>query len=137
MATNTVGTNAREYPQQMVHYLRKSVAFDTNGIATGVKMGTIPVGAQILNLTANVSTGFNSAGTNRLVVGTNSTSFNNIATSTTLAASTAGAKVSTIGGALSFTQDTDVYVKYTAATGTAADAGAATLVLSYVPDNDG
>jgi hypothetical protein len=58
-------------------------------------------------------------------------------TSTVAAASTTGGKQSVIGGALSFTVDTDLYVKYSAATGTAATAGVATVTVAYVPNNDG
>jgi len=136
MATNTVGTNAREYPFGLVHYRKITVSYDTAGIGTGVSMGKIPAGSHILSANARISTGFNSAGTNRLVVGTNSSSYNNIMTSTTAAASTTGAKQSLIGGALSFTQDVDIFVKYSAATGTAASAGKATVTVAYVPSAD-
>ena len=137
MATGVAGHQARDLVTQQVHYLRKTVAYNTDGIGTGVKMShPVPAGAHILAAYARISTGFNSAGTNRLVVGTNSTSFNNIMTSTTAAASTTGGKQSVIGGALSFTQATDVFIKYTAATGTAATAGVATITVAYVPNND-
>jgi hypothetical protein len=132
------GNSARVLSTQQVHYLRKTVAFNTSGIATGVKMpAQLPVGAMIISTTARIKTGFNSAGTNRLVVGTNSSSFNNMMTSTVAAASTTGGKQSVVGAALSFTQPTDVYVKYTAATGTAATAGEATIVVAYTVDNYG
>lgn len=136
MPTNTAGTNAREYATQQVHYFRKTVNYNDTGISTGVKMGKLPLGAHILHCNVRISTGFNSAGTNRLVVGTNSSTFNNVCTSTTAAASTTGGKQSVIGGALSFTVDTDLYVKYSAATGTAATAGVATVTVAYVPNND-
>ncbi len=138
MATGTAGTTARQLSTQQVHYLRKTVNYNDTGIGTGVKMpNPVPAGAHILHANVRISTGFNSAGTNRLVVGTNSSTYNNIMTSTVAAASTTGGKQSVIGGALSFTQDTDIYIKYTAATGTAATAGVATVTVAYVPDNDG
>lgn len=133
MATGTAGTDARQYAKALVHYRSKTVNYNDTDIATGVSMGKIPTGSHILHCNVRVSTGFNSAGTNRLVVGTNSSSYNNICTSTTAAASTTGGKQSVIGGALSFTQDTDIYVKYSAATGTAATAGVATVTVAYIP----
>jgi hypothetical protein len=133
MGTGTLQTDAQKYETNQVHYLRKRVTYNETGIATGVSMGKVPAGSMILDAGARIETGFNSAGTNRLVIGTNSSSYNNIMTSTVAAASTTGGKKSTIGAALSFTQDTEVFAKYTAATGTAASAGVATLVVAYVP----
>ena len=135
MPTGVVGTQARQYQTQQLHYFRKTVNYDDADVGTGVEVGMIPAGAHIVSAWARISTGFNSAGTNRLVVGTN-TNRNNVMTSTVAAASTTGAKVSTIGGALSFTKDTPLYVKYTAATGTAASAGVATITVAFAPDND-
>ena len=137
MPTGVAGTQARQYHSQQLHYFRKTVNYNDAGIGSGVQFGVFPKGAKIRDAMASVETGFNSAGTNRLVIGTNSTSFNNIMTSTVAAASTTGNKQSLVGGALAaFTQDTPVYVKYTAATGTAATAGKAVISVSYMPDND-
>ena len=133
MASGTAGTNAREYPHCLVHYRSKTVNFNDTGIGTGLSMGKIPAGSHVLHANARISTAFNSAGTNRLVVGTNASSYNNIMTSTVAAASTTGGKQSVIGGALSFTQDTDIFVKYSAATGTAATTGVATVTVAYIP----
>jgi hypothetical protein len=38
------------------------------------------------------------------------------------------------GAALTFANDTDIYVRYTQ-TGTAATAGAASIVITYIPPN--
>lgn len=131
------GSTARRPTGQQIAYRRKNVNFNTTGIATGVSMGKIPRGAKIHSCVGIIETAFNSAGTNRLVVGTNSTSYNNIATSTVMAAGTAGGKQSLDGGLLDFTQDTEVFIKYTAATGTAATTGNATIILAYCCDNEG
>jgi hypothetical protein len=136
MATGTAGTNARQYPQQLVHYFRKTVNYNDTGIGSGLFMGKLPAGAHILHCNVRIKTAFNSAGTNRLVVGTNSSSYNNVCTSTTAAASTTGGKQSVIGGALDFTSDTDLFVKYSAATGTAATTGVATVTVAFAVDND-
>lgn len=138
MATNTEASTppARVLPWHAVHYLSKTINYNDAGIGSGVAFkNKIPAGAHILHCNVRISTGFNAAGADRLVVGTNSSSFNNICTSTTAAASTTGGKQSVIGGSLSFTQDTNVYVKYSAATGTAATEGVATVTIAYVPSS--
>ncbi len=45
MATNTAGTTARQYPQQMVHYLRKTI---TVSDTTATLVGTIPAGSVVI-----------------------------------------------------------------------------------------
>ena len=135
-----LGSTARRPVGQQLAYLRKQIAFNTTGIGTGVSIGKIPAGAKIHSAVAGIEEGFNSAGTNRLVLGTNSTSFNNIANSTAWASASITnvlGKVSYQGAALEFTQDTEVFVKYTAATGTAATSGQATIILAYTVDNEG
>lgn len=134
------GSTARRPVGQQLAYLRKAVAFNTTGIATGVSMGKIPAGTKIHSCVAGVTEGFNSAGTNRLVVGTNSTSYNNIANTTDFVAASITnvvAKVAYRGATLAFTQDTEVFIKYTEATGTAATSGQATIILAYTVDNQG
>ncbi len=127
-------TTPRVYHTQQVHYLRKTVNYNDAGIAGGVIIGTLPAGAQIVDIAVNVKTAFNAATTNNLLLGT-SAAGNQIATTTDTAAGTAGFKRVTTGGALTLAADTDVYVAYTQ-TGTAASAGVATIVIAYAPDND-
>lgn len=138
MPTGVAGGQSRNLVTQQLHYFRKEVNFDDPGIGSGVQFGTFPRGAKVTFATVGVETAFNSAGTNRLVIGTNSTAFNNIMTSTAAAAGAAGGKISADGaGVAAFTQLTDVFVKYTAATGTAATAGKAIITVAFTPDNDG
>ncbi len=127
-------TTPRVYHTQQIHYLRKTVNYNDAGIAGGVIIGTLPAGAQIVDIAVNVKTAFNAATTNNLLLGT-SAAGNQIATTTDTAAGTAGFKRVTTGGALTLAADTDVYVAYTQ-TGTAASAGVATIVIAYAPDND-
>ncbi len=127
-------TTPRVYHTQQIHYLRKTVNYNDAGIAGGVIMGTLPAGAQIVDIVVNVKTAFNAATTNNLLLGT-SAAGNQIATTTDTAAGTAGFKRATTGGALTLAADTDVFVAYTQ-TGTAASAGVATIVIAYAPDND-
>lgn len=134
MVTNTAGTTARELAFQAVHYLRRTVTFaNADG---NYSLGTIPSGAQLLaNLTA-IKTAFNGSGV-ALSIGTNATDYNNLDAFTTGAsASTTVANVVATAAMLSFTQDTEVFIKIAAGATTAPTAGSATVVLTYVPDND-
>lgn len=135
MATNTAGSTAREYPQQMVHYMRRTVNHDTPSIRTAgaVKLGTLPAGAQILQCLRISKVAFDGTGPT-LSVGTNASSYNNIDNGGTEA--TTAAVISTVAAFLSFTQDTDVYILLDESTTTPSTAGQAVIVLSYVPDND-
>lgn len=138
MATGTAGSTARQFHTQQVHYLRKTVAYNTTNIANGIKMGTLPAGAKVIDAVVHVTTAFNAASTNVLTAGTNSTSYDNIVGSGDVTEGTpAGYRASvTTAAAQTLSADTDVYVKYTQ-TGTAASTGAATVIITYVPDNDG
>ena len=135
MTTNTAGSEARELSFQAVHYFRRTIAYNTTDIATGVSLGVLPAGAQILQNLAIVKTAFN--GTDpALTVGTNSSAYNNIKTDG--GETTTAAAIATAAAFLTFTQDTEVFIKFENAstTATAASAGSATVVLSYVPNND-
>jgi hypothetical protein len=124
---------ARDIAYDVVQYLKTDVAYNTSGIGSSdtVKLGVIPAGAQIINCAVAVKTAFNAATTNVLTVGTSSGSNADVVgASDVTEGSIGGANVAT-GQTLSFTSDTTIYVKYTQS-GTAATAGAATIVLSYV-----
>ena len=60
----------RQFHTQQVHYLRKTVNWNDANIATGVLMGTLPNGAQIVDIAVNVVTAFNAGTTNNLLLGT-------------------------------------------------------------------
>lgn len=138
MATGTAGSAARTFHTQQVHYLRKAVAYNTAGIGTSVKIGTLPSGAKVVNAVVHVSTVFNAATTNVLTAGTNSTAFDNIVGAGDVTEGTLGGYSAAIltAGALTLTSDTDVYARYTQS-GTAATTGAATICIMFVVDNDG
>lgn len=139
MATNVppVQPPAREYREQEVHYLRKTVRFDDVGIAAGVAFGaSLPAGALITSTLVLIETAFNAGTTNVLVVGTTAGG-NDLVANADAAAGVAGAKrpdTATVKGRLA--ADTPVFVSYTS-TGTAPSAGVATIVFAYVPNNDG
>lgn len=138
MPTGTAGTSARQFHQQMVHYLRFDVNYNDTNVATGVGKQSLPAGAIILGTTVLVTTAFNAATTNVLTVGTNSSSYDNIATSAQTVSGTTGLKqnLAPTGTALGkLSAAAQVFVKYTQ-TGTAASAGAATVMIAYTVAND-
>lgn len=134
MPTGTPGTSARRYQTSQEHYITAQVAYNTNGITTGVVIGTLPQNAIITRWVVHVTTAFNAATTNVLEVGMNASSYNDIAATASTVAGTAGAKsgdvaASTARGRLA--ADTPVRAIYTQ-TGTAATTGAAEIVVFYV-----
>lgn len=134
-----MGTNAvapRKPITQQVPYFRASVSFDTVNIGTAgkVPLGTLPAGAIVTDLLIRVSEAFNAATTNVLTIGTaadddsllGATDLDELEVDTTEAFVAKGYKV---------TVDTPLFIKY-AQTGTAASAGAADIILTFIPDND-
>lgn len=125
---------ARNLGIQAVHYFRKTVNFDDIDIGTGVKLGTIPANARIIDCMLVVETVFNAGTTNVLTVGTSGGSNADVAGSSDVTEGTVGAYRSTAGSKLTFSADTDINVMYTQ-TGTAATTGKATVMVAYCPDN--
>lgn len=137
MATGTVGTVARQFHTQQTHYLRKAVAHNTTGIASGISMGWLPAGAQILRTGVHVTQVFNAATTNVLTVGTAADSgLDNIVAAGDINEAAVAFTSVTTGATVVLAADTEIKVSYTQ-TGTAATTGAAIIVLEYVPSNDG
>ena len=133
MATNTQGTVARNFNKQMVHYLRKGVTFADNG--TAVTVGVLPAGAAIVPAISGalVTAAFNAGTTNTIDVG--SSADPNLY-GTALAAGTAG--LVPLDEAVSYVVAADTTITATVGlTGTAATAGAAEIIIAFVPDNDG
>lgn len=129
---------ARQSHLQVVHYLRKRVNYNDAGISAGIVMGTLPAGAQVIDLTVRVLTLFNAGSTNVLTVGTNSTDFNNLSGSGSSDITEGTAEMYRVAPAnfdVTFSADTDVYVKYTQS-GTAAGTGQADVIITYVPNAD-
>jgi hypothetical protein len=114
-----------------------SFAYNTSGIASGVSTGVIiPKGATITYAAVIVDTVFNGGTTNVVTVGYGA-NLNEIFDASTSGSSvtegTAGAYTSAAALALKFTADREIKVKYTQS-GTAADTGAARLVIVYVEE---
>jgi hypothetical protein len=140
MATNTQGRTARQLAEQEVHYMRLSFAWNTPNIATGIPFPAyLPAGALVLRTNVIVTTAFNAGTTNTVSIGDNASSFNDMMSGQTVAAT--GKFESTIGctsTGLTNTQAGDVrpFLVY-AQTGGAATAGAGIAVIEYIPNNDG
>lgn len=136
MASNVQATSARKRPEQLTHYLRKTVNFSDTNIATGISFANdLPAGAQVLRTTLTVLTAFNAVTTNVLTVGQNSTSYNDFVNGGDVDETAVGTTVIGRGADVVISADTAVFVKYTQ-TGTAATTGQARIVIEFVPDND-
>ena len=137
MATNSAGSIARQLPIQAVHYLRKSVTFADNG--TEVTVGWLPAGALIIQPMSGVriTTAFNAGSTNVIDVGANTGNDDPDEFATDLALGTvAFVPLDEATGVYTMTADTQITATV-ALSGTAATAGAAEVVICYIPDNDG
>lgn len=127
---------ARQYHTQQVHFFRKRVNWNDAGIAAGVNIGTLPAGAVLVGAAVRVNTAFNAATTNVLTCGTTATGGEVLASAVALAGAT-GFKAATSGTAFAatFAADQDLFVSFTQS-GTAATAGQADIIVSYIPNTD-
>lgn len=127
---------ARSYNTQQVPFLRRTVNYNTAGIdTTGVVwLGTLPANSIVNGCWVKVLTAFNAVTTNVLTVGDGTTPDSVFAAGdvneTVVATTVVGAAIGYRGSA---TLDTPLYVKYTQ-TGTAATAGSAIVMLTFIPD---
>lgn len=133
MTTGTAGTTARQYSQQMVHYLRKGITYADDG--TTVDVGTIPAGSLILKPLSGVyvNTAFNGATTNTLDIGPSTDSGTNL-WGTLLALGSIAMVPLDEAVAMSVSVDTLVQAAVVSTTG--ASAGEAEIVIAFIPDND-
>lgn len=110
-------------------------------IATGILIGTIPIGAWIVKVQVAILTVFNAGTTNVLTVGTVAANtayaslpgtLNNLVKSGDVNAGATGTTDVTtgIGPIIAQTADQDVYVQYTQ-TGTAATTGIASILIEF------
>jgi len=132
----------RQYHHNLVHFMRKSISY-ADGTASESTVGVIPAGSVIMKAISGVyvTTAFNSGGANTLDIGTNGgdTGADDDADAfgTALALGTANfVPLDVTTGEYLVNFDTNITCTLTM-TGTAATAGAAEVVVAYVPDNDG
>lgn len=123
----------RKIHQQVKHYLRTDIAFDTANVANGVSMGWLPEGAVITAVEALVTEAFNAGTSNVVKVGTSADDDAYLAAADLDETSTGLTRYT--GKAAKMAASTQVFVKY-AQTGGAATAGAATVIVEFVPAND-
>jgi hypothetical protein len=126
---------ARQNATQQVHYIRYNFAFNTVG-ATAIQqsMGAaVPAGAQIVGVTIAIPTAFNAGTTNTLDVGTAAAPTALISAAALGSAAISLSQPATLQGQLSASADTELFVRYNF-TGTTPTAGAATVVVAYVPN---
>ena len=136
MATNTTATTARQFPAQMVHYLRRRIAYNTTFISTDdyTLVGTLPAGSIILQSVVKVEIAFDAGTTNYINVGIVGDD-DGIVDQDDIDLTAAEWQSSMRGCDLTFASDTNVYVTYDQS-GTAAQAGVAVVIVAYIPDND-
>ena len=136
MATNTAATSARQYHQQMVHFLRKRITFADAG--TTVTVGTIPAGASVIGGGVHIVTAFNGGGTDLLDVGFvgGTTDADGYATLLELAA-VGYIVLDELAATTNIQQsvDTTVTCLYTDSSSNST-AGAADVIVMFVPDID-
>lgn len=126
------GSTARRPVGNQIAYLGpKTVAYNTAG-GPNFSMGKIPRGSRIFSLVHN-NTAFSAAGTRVITVGTNGTAYNNVAS--TITEETASQVQHLLGVPLTFTQDTEVFVRLVS-TGTAATTGRVTAILAFIPPEE-
>lgn len=133
MTTGTAATTARQYSQQMIHYLRKGITYADNGLT--VDVGTIPAGALVLKPLSGVyvNTAFNGGTTNTLDVGPSTDSGTNLWG--TLLALGSIAMVP-LDEAVAMTVSVDTLVQAKVVSTASASAGEAEIVIAFIPDND-
>jgi hypothetical protein len=130
-------TNPRQFHLQAVHFFRKTVNYNDTGVSTGIFMGTLPSGALIVDVVADVRTAFNAGSGNSLSVGVTSTAYTDImATADVTLATTGGYRGAILAAADRMATDTDLYVRYTQ-TGSTASAGVVDVAVMFLPNNDG
>lgn len=129
-------STARKNALQLVHYLRFKVNFNDAASGVATLKQWLPKGAIVIGTDVMVSQGFNAATTNVLSVGTVGDSATTIVNALSVTAAGLTQNAAPSGAALQpLAADKQVQVTYSQ-TGAAASAGAAYVVVKYIPDND-
>ena len=132
-----MSTPARLLQTQQVHYLRKRITYADYG--TTVNVGVIPAGASVIGGGVHIVTAFNSSGTDLLNVGFvgGTTDADGYATLLTLAA-VGYIELDELGATTNIQQSVDTTVTCAPAQSVAdATAGAADVIVLFIPNNDG
>lgn len=131
MATGTAATTARQYSQQMVHYLRKGFTYADNG--STLTVGILPAGAQVIKPMSGVAVNvaFNGDTTNTLDIGPSS---DTDLWATDLALGTIA--FAALDEAVSMTVASDTTVQAVVTASASASAGQGEIIICYAVDND-
>lgn len=134
MATGATATSARQYHQQMIHYLRKGITYLDDGLT--VTVGTIPAGSLVVKPISGVAVTqvFNAGTTNVLDIGPSADAGTDL-WATDLSLSSPG--FVPLDEAVTNLVVSDTIVQAAVdLIGTAATTGTAEIVIAYIPDND-
>ena len=132
MTTGVAGSSARQYDTQQVHYLRRSITFADAGLT--LTIGTIPAGAIVLKALSgvHVTTAFNAAGADTLDIGPSTDSGTDLwATALDMSAT----NFIPMDESVSLLVSVDTIVQCDV-TSSGSSAGAAEVIICYIPDND-
>jgi hypothetical protein len=134
MATGTAGSAARDLNLQMVHYLRKSIAYTDNG--STVTVGTIPAGSLLIKSISGVSVNvaFDGNSSNVLDIGPSTDSGTNLWMTQ---GSLATIALVPLDEAVTMLVASDTIVQALVTSTASASAGTAEIIICYIPDNDG
>lgn len=139
-----MGSKARQNDIQCLHFVRSTVLFNTAGIATGVIVGHLPLGAIISGIDVSIDVAQNAGTTNTISVGTITEPGGVLSAALSAVTNLVNAAAA---GTLAYTKNTPAtpnqnacatsdcaVVVSLAQTGTAATAGQATVIVTYVPN---
>ena len=126
---------ARNDGSQKLHFIRRRLQFSDAGATGGLKIGRIPARSYIHSVSWYKTTAFNSGTSDNATIGSTAGG-NDILASTAISGTGYVNHTAAAGLGMAVTSETDVFVKWVAV-GTAATTGDTTVILAFVPDNDG
>ena len=129
---------SRNSGEQQLHFFRYRLQFASlSALTAGVKIGRLPARAFIHGVSIHTVTSFNAGTTATIALGSTSGGADILAATDIKAAGASSVAVPFAGSGLAVTGsgEVDLWAKF-AQTGGAATTGDATLVLTYIPDND-
>ncbi|WP_298967748.1 hypothetical protein [uncultured Methylobacterium sp.] len=136
MATNVAPAQppAREYREQEIHYVRKTVTFSDAGLAAGVRFpASLPDGALITRTLVLIQTAFTGGTSPALTVGTAAGGSDLVAAADSVAGTVGTKRPDTATAKGPLVGDTTPFVQVSGGP----TAGVAVIVFEYAPNNDG
>ena len=126
---------ARNDGSQKLHFIRRRVQFSDTVFQAGAKIGRIPARSFIHTVAWYKPTAFNSGTSDTASIGSTAGG-TDILAATTIATTGFFNSATAAGMGMAVTSETDVFLKWINA-GTAATTGDMTVIIAFVPDNDG